>query len=124
MVQRSSGRIEEVKMDYGMIAAAASIFGVVAITGGWLFRLSGRLMQTDAKADAAAKDASTAALVAQSLRISLDQNERDLVEHRVSVAREYVSKQTITELEGKLIKAIEKLGDRLDALFTGKPSTA
>lgn len=108
----------------GIVAACMLLFVAV----GWIVRLTLALSKADAKADAASTAASNAALAAASLRISielsetkgreaLEKVERDLVEHRVYVAREYVSNQTIAGLEEKLIKAIDRLGDRLDSLF-------
>ena len=90
------------------------------LLGGWIFRLSGRLAMADAKADAAGLSAERAGLTVQALRIALDQAERDIQEHRVQVAKEYVSNATIVGLEEKLIKAIDKLGDRLDILFNSR----
>lgn len=100
-----------------------SLLTALGLGGGWVFKLSTRLAAADAKADAAAEKANMAALTAQALRVALDSNERDLVEHRVYVAKEYVSNATIAGLEEKLIKAIDRLGDRLDTLFTARGST-
>lgn len=107
-------------IEYATILLICALLTALSTLGGWVFKLSGRLAQADAKADAAALAAERAALTAQALRVALDQNERDLVDHRVAVAKEYVSNATIAGLEEKLIKAIDKLGDRLDALFTSR----
>ncbi len=105
-----------------VIGAFASFLTALSILGGWIFRLSGRLAAADAKADAAALAAERAALIAQALRVALDQNERDLQTHRVEVAKEYVSSSTLAALESKLISAIDRLGDRLDTLFNNRTS--
>ena len=105
-------------VDGAGILLICSIITCLGLGGGWVFKLSGRLAMTDAKADLAALAAERAALTAQALRVQLDQTERDLNDHRVAVAREYVSNQTVASLEAKLIQAIDKLGDRLDALFS------
>jgi hypothetical protein len=104
--------------------AAGAILASFGLGGGWIFRLSGRLSQADAKADAAAKDARAAALTVASLSLQLDQTKLALVEHRVSVAREYVSTTTLAAMEEKLIKAVDRFGDRLDSLFTAKGAAA
>jgi Flp pilus assembly pilin Flp len=112
----------EVTVEYATILLVCALLTALSTLGGWVFKLSGRLAQADAKADAAALTAERAGLVAQALRVALDQNERDLQEHRVTVAKEYVSNETIKGLEDKLIKAIDRLGDRLDTLFTTRTS--
>ena len=104
-------------IDSAGISLVLALITCLGLAGGWIFKLSGRLTITDGKADEAGKSAERAALTAQAMRINIDQLERDLVEHRVAVAREYVSYQTVAALEAKLIIAIDKLGDRLDALF-------
>lgn len=96
--------------EWGAICAAIMLLITV---GGLVFRLSGRLTQTEARADAAAKEATAAAIQAA-------HTDRELVEHRVYVAREYVSNQTIAGLEQKLIEAIDRLGTRLDSLFMAR----
>lgn len=105
-------------LDSAAILLVCALITCLGLVGGWVFKLSGRLAMADAKADGAALAAERAALTAQALRVSIDQLERDLVEHRVNVAREYVSNQTVAALETKLIAAIDRLGERLDALFT------
>jgi multidrug resistance efflux pump len=93
----------------------------IGLVGGWVFKLSTRLATADAKADAAAKDAQTAALTVGGLEATLEKTRGELVAHQVLVAREYASNQTIQQLEDKLIKAVDRLGDRLDKLFSANP---
>ncbi len=94
-------------MEYATILLVCALLTALSTLGGWVFKLSGRLAMADAKADAAAKEATSAGLTAQALRVALDMVERDLVTHRVAVAREYVSNTTIAALEGKLTRATE-----------------
>jgi hypothetical protein len=112
-------------------ATGAAITVVLGFAIGWIVKLTLALSKADAKAEAASIAASNAAVAAASLRVSIenseikmreaiDKTESQLVEHRVYVAREYVSNQTIAGLEDKLIKAIDRLGDRLDSLFTAQ----
>jgi hypothetical protein len=97
-------------MDWTTWAAIAAVIGALGGAAGWLVRFSTRLSNIEAKADAAALAAASAALQAA-------HTDRELTEHRVSVAREYASNETIARLEGKLIEAIDRLGNRLDSLF-------
>jgi hypothetical protein len=105
-------------IDIATVLVVCTLITCLGTLGGWVFKLSGRLAMSDSRIDIATEKAERAALTAQALRVALDQNERDLVDHRVAVAREYVSNQTVAALEGKLIAAVDKLGDRLDALFS------
>jgi hypothetical protein len=41
----------------------------------------------------------------------------DIANVRIEMAREYVSRETVTSVEGRLTSAIEKLGDRLDNIL-------
>lgn len=116
---------------WGGIVAASLLF-LTAV--GWIVRLTLALAKADAKAEAAATAAANAALVAGSLRISIelsetkmresiDKVEQGLVEHRVNVAREYVSNQMLASFEKKLIDAIDRIGSRLDSLFVPRITT-
>jgi NACalpha-BTF3-like transcription factor len=78
--------------------------------GGFLFRVADRLNKAEARANEAAK-------VADDAKTRVDHLETELVNHRVAVATEYVSRKTLEILEGKLVEAINRLGDRLDKLF-------
>ncbi len=95
----------------------AAMVTVVSVIGGFIYRLSGQISETSARSKAAVEIAKTAAAKAE-------QNERALVEHRVSVAREYVTTTTLASLENKVVEAINRLGDRLDSLFMNKTSRA
>jgi hypothetical protein len=77
---------------------------------GLVVRLMDRINQGESKADAAGKQASTA------LSRVIDA-EKGLVDIRVEVAKEYVSKDTLASLENRIVQAINNLGDRLDKLL-------
>lgn len=113
----------------GSIAALMAFFVAV----GWIVKLTLALSRAESTAEAAAKEATAAAVLAASLRgimeiseskmrESVDKVERELVEHRVSVAREYVSNQMLANFEKKLIDAIDRIGSRLDSLFVPRVS--
>jgi hypothetical protein len=46
--------------------------------------------------------------------------EKQLTEHRVAVAKDYVSNDTVRALENRIIAAINTLGDRIDGLIKGQ----
>lgn len=52
-----------------------------------------------------------------SIRRDVEVVRSDLASFREQVAREYVSREHLRELEDRLVSAIERLGDRLDRLF-------
>lgn len=103
-------------------------WGVIVVIAmgaiGWIVRLTVALSKADAKAEAAATAAGNAITVASALRVSIEQVERDLVEHRVNVAQEYVSNQMLASFEKKLIDAIDRIGSRLDSLFVPRITPA
>ena len=77
---------------------------------GFLFRVADRLNRAE-------ESANTASVTAAAAKLRADMLEGQLVEHRVNIAKEYVSRQALESLESKLIEAINRLGDRLDRLF-------
>jgi hypothetical protein len=81
--------------------------------GTLVFRLAARMVKSEEKSE-------SAHLKASAIGVHLDQVERELVEHRVAVAKEYVSQQALASIEIKLIEAINRIGDRLDKLLDHK----
>lgn len=100
--------------------ALGVIATVVSICGGVLVRLMDRLNQAEARAETAEKVANSASIAIQANHLEIDRIKADLVDHRVAVAREYVSKDTLASLETRIVDAINRLGDRLDKMFTGQ----
>lgn len=90
-------------VEWGALATALTVAGII---GKWVWGLSTRIAQTDAKASAAATQAAGASGKAASL-------ERELSAHKEHVAAEYVSRSALKEVTD----AINRLGDRLDNLF-------
>lgn len=108
-------------MDTNTILAALGSVGVIvtsiyAVIKFWM-RLSDRITNADGKAEAAETAANNANIAATAARLEIDRLKNELVEHRVAVAREYVSKDTLATLESRVIDAINSLGQRLDNLF-------
>lgn len=110
-------------METNSVITAIVGLGVVGGGGGgyavvtfWM-RLSDRITKADAKAEAAETAASNANIAAAAAHLEIDRLKSELVEHRVAVAKEYVSKDTLATLESRVIDAINSLGQRLDNLF-------
>lgn len=55
------------------------------------------------------------------LQAQINQQARELDGFRVEVAQNYVTGKAMREMEDRISKAIERLGDRLDSLFTRQP---
>lgn len=91
-------------------SALVALVTVLLALGGAVARLMDRLNKAEAKALTAVDSAAIA-----TARVTLLQSE--LVEHRVSVAREYISRDTLVAMKSELVGAINRLGDRLDKLF-------
>lgn len=89
---------------WGGIAGLVVSFGTI---GTWVWSLATKLAVTHAKAQAAEILAAGASGKTSTL-------ERELADHKEHVAAEYVSRDALKEVTA----AINRLGDRLDNLFT------
>lgn len=66
-----------------------------------------------------AESAAAASIVTQTATdVRISDMERGFSAHREMVAREYASREALLVMEDRLIAALNRLGDRLDALFT------
>lgn len=101
-------------------SAIGVVVTILSICGGVLVRLTDRLNKAEGKAEAADTKAAAAAISVASNGLEIERLRADLVDHRVAVAREYVSKDTLASLETRIVDAINRLGDRLDKMFTGQ----
>lgn len=97
----------------GLLGICVSGFAVVKF---WM-HLSDRITEADGKAKAAETAAGAANIATAAAHLEIDRLAAELVEHRVAVAKEYVSKDTLATLESRVIDAINSLGQRLDNLF-------
>ena len=95
-----------------------SVVAAIVAIGGVIVRLVDRINKADAKADAAERQAVALSASLSVARLELQSLEADLVDHRVAVAKEYVSKDTLASLETRIVEAINRLGDRLDKMLT------
>lgn len=104
------------------VAALCAIGGsAIAFATFWM-KFSDRITKADDKAKAAEAAANNAVIRGEALNIEVDRLRSEVVEHRVAVAKEYVSKETLTSLESRVIEAINNLGQRLDNLFKHTPN--
>jgi hypothetical protein len=94
----------------GLLGICVSGFAVVKF---WM-HLSDRITEADAKAKAAETAAGNANIQTAALHLEIDRLKAEHVEHRVAVAKEYVSKETLDKLESRVIEAIQQLSQRID----------
>jgi len=89
--------------------AVALIVPGLAILGFWM-TLSSRLTKSEVMAEDAKKDAAEANEKATLLSASFSL-------YREQIAREYIHREVMREVEDRLTQAIERLGDRLDRVL-------
>jgi hypothetical protein len=97
-------------MEWAGYSAIFAGLVVLATIGTWVWRLSGLVAGST-------KSSESLSIGIAKIGLEIERLEKDLVEHRVTVAREYVSKETLTSLESRIVEAINNLGDRLDKKF-------
>jgi hypothetical protein len=102
---------------WGALTAIAAIVTLLVVLGGVLVRLVNRINENELSAKVAKDEALSAALCTTGLKMTVESVQKELTEHRVAVARDYVSKDTMATMENRILKAIEGLGLRLDGLF-------
>lgn len=104
-------------LEWTALGVAVTVLSTVI---GLVVRLMDRLNKSEAKADAAEKTADGAVISFHTNKLEIERVEADLVDHRVAVAREYVSKDTLVSLETRIVDAINRLGDRLDKILQAR----
>lgn len=107
---------------WSAVAAVCAVITLQIVIGTVAIKNVDRINKAEAKAIAAKDRADTASIAAAGLNLEIERVEKDLVEHRVAVAREYVSKSTLESLETRIVDAINRLGDRLNDLFDQRRS--
>ncbi|MFG1399811.1 hypothetical protein [Roseixanthobacter pseudopolyaromaticivorans] len=109
-------------MDWGNIATAGA--AVCALIIFWM-NLSDRISKASSAAETAnivAQNAiAKAENAAQTAGMKAEMLSADLAKFREQVAKDYVSRESMRELEDRVVGAIDKLGDRFDRMFEGKP---
>ena len=86
--------------EYGwIIALGGLILTGLGVYAGWV----ARIMKGESAADAAKKAQETA-----------DKAVAALAEFKTEVARDYASAKMVEQVEGRVVSAIDRLGDRLD----------
>lgn len=91
----------------GVIAAVVA--AGLALIGFWM-RLSEKVTKAEGRADAAHA-------VAASAEQEAKLNAFALAEFKEKVARDYVSHESMRQMEDRLVGAIDRLADRMDKLF-------
>lgn len=94
-------------MDWAVVAALGTLGGFgIAFATFWM-RWGGRVAAAEADAKAAREEAKAASQQTTLLATSFSL-------YREQVAREYIHREVMREVEDRLTAAIERLGDRLD----------
>jgi hypothetical protein len=88
---------------------ASLIVPAIAIIGFWM-AFASRLTKAEVMADEAKEDAKEANSKATLLSASFSL-------YREQIAREYIHREVMREVEDRLTQAIERLGDRLDRVL-------
>lgn len=89
--------------------SASLVVPFLAIIGFWM-AISSRLTKAEVTAEDAKKDAEEANSKATLLSASFSL-------YREQIAREYIHREVMREVEDRLTQAIERLGDRLDRVL-------
>lgn len=92
----------------GLLIAAAGFLAAFITT---IVKFTDRLTKAEGALDAARTAVAKAEAVGG-----------ELSEFKEQVAREYVTGAAIERVEARLVSAIERLGDRLDRAFEGRPA--
>src|SRR5580704_15855692 len=90
--------------------ALAALITVHVTVGAVMVRALDRINAAKTEADEAKQSADT-----NTAKVAL--LEKDLVDHRIAVARDYVSKDALRDVETRIRGAIRRLSDRLDKRF-------
>lgn len=99
------------------IAIATLLFSVLCAVVGWVWTVSKRISEAEAKADAASNRADVAGITVAINTTKVEKVADDLSKHREETAKEYVSFTHMVALENRLVDAITGLGNRIDGLF-------
>lgn len=80
-------------------------------------RFSDRISKAESSANDAAKDATEAQLSARDANDKIAIQTAAFSLYREQIAREYIHREVMREVEDRLTQAIERLGDRLDRVL-------
>jgi len=103
-----------------IIGAGCSVIIAGSVVLGFWMRFENRLTVASSRADAAEKAVAEAKVLAADAhnRVTLLQAEFGL--YRESVAREYIHREAMREIEDRLTAAIDRLGDRFDKFMSAQ----
>jgi len=97
-------------MEWAAIAAAATVCGFGLSFATFWLTFGGRIAKSEITASEAKEDAKEANEKATLLSASFSL-------YREQIAREYIHREVMREVEDRLTAAIERLGDRLDRVL-------
>lgn len=101
-------------------AAAIALCGLtlLSLAGAWLWRIFREPAVAEAR-----KAQETAERALGEAQTAREKAAADLATFREHVAAHYVSTETLDKMETRVVDAINRLGDRLDAAFTPQPTS-
>jgi hypothetical protein len=105
-------------MDIFLWGAIVATIMMTLTVGGILVAVTRRITSAENTATAAGARADTAALAVLANAAKVEKVASELAAHRENVAKEYVSYHHMTNLENRLIDAVNSLGNRIDGLFS------
>ena len=104
-------------MDWGMISAGIGAVTFAAAFAGFWMKFGTRLGQAEAMIAAAQAHAEAANEKAKEAAEKVALLSASFALHREQIAREYIHREVMREVEDRLTAAIERLGDRLDRVL-------
>jgi hypothetical protein len=100
-----------------MIGAGCAMLMAGSVVLGFWMRFENRTTLAEATAATAAKDVEDAKELAANAHNRVTLLAAEFGMYRESVAREYIHRTTMREVEDRLTQAIDRLGDRLDRVL-------
>lgn len=101
--------------------AGLAVAGTTVVTF-WM-NFSAKIGEAKSEAAAALRDAAEAKKIASETNMSNAALAAAFGLHREQIAREYIHRETMREVETRLTAAIDRLGDRLDRVLEGRNET-
>ena len=98
-------------------AACAAIGCGITILAFWT-KFENRLTHVESAAEQANREADAASKLASEAHNRITLQSAEFGQYREVIAREYIHRDAMREIEDRLTAAIERLGDRLDSVLT------
>lgn len=97
--------------------APGIVLAVVLAVGGWVWNLATRIKGAEGAASEALKAAEQAKRDHQDISDKLAFQTAAFSLYREQIARDYIHREVMREVEDRLTAAIDRLGDRLDRVL-------